>query len=1774
MSAAVHPSQLPETKSFRVRADEVVRRCKLPNGAERIEIYGLDGLLHRREEPDGSQIAFRYDVEGEVREIEHSSGERVSYEGTSKRNILRSETERCETTIEFDAGGFPSRLIQRVDEFEWTIEYRRDEIGRVTACRYPQAHNWLEASATSEGKTDFYAGPQFYLRLGATQGEQTTEFCDGTRTITSLSGTQSESLTCRDAKGEDRVSMNFEVVEGRLAKAGQHAFEYDEKGRLARCAYPGANLHYKYDDAGRLATVQFNDQINELGYAEHPAAVSINNEALIYDLLGRRTARGDTKYSYNFFGQLTGVTLANGVSVHYLYDGFGRLVARECEGECVYYIVDFEGHRFAEADAGGRVRRSYLWHGLDCIAEIEGVLGEPLSRSFHRGFAGRLLGIGSSGGEITLVRAGDPYGIDQIRSDGAPSFGSLFSDPVSGLYHAASRWFDPETAQFLTPDGWFGTDAWNHLPPEMRSVFDGLPGGTNIVESSETAYAWCHYDPINFSDPNGHSAVGTGFGLAFSVISFFLWQMHATSLSLRLAAVNFIVMIIPSLIDLIVSKAGKDEPLSKVNIFNSIPHPLASSRLMVPWAIPLNAFFVGERAFTLGSVIWIRRSSVELLEEAAQRDLLVCANANTYLSANSVASDVFAVPRFATPPPTINGDGTMDPTAQLVTGANIDPSLAPGTLPSIFLPGDAIGIRKRSDGKTEFVKVAGTNVVAAPDIQLDITLPADFQNQPVEFFRLDPGFVKITKDPGTTVARTITFIRNTSIHYGAQLPDVFPTSNLTAEEYLYMPERKRTFFTGNNDFPLIEFSDAAINDYNMNDFLRILSGSSYFGRKLERKRGKNAILDVALPTPLDPNVEVAVMAATAAPVLNNQASTGDLITVGTDRTLRKHDGLTVAVGAGVVEDRRIVLQTFLRCLITSLPAGLQGIPLKVDVLNVSAKTGNGSVTAADTVTVGRDEAKQFSPQKPVRIASATGVEFLTTILKVTASSETIQLSENLPPADFPNATVITIVLLTPVKTLDAEPTAAPGGSVDVKSDDLIQPVNTDLLLIRPATGAASPVTRRVNGDPVVVARVDSSPTNNANLTVQIFSADAARTNKGVAKKVVLRLTPSAGGVHPYALNDEIYCASGTEEYIGKNIAPAGTAALILEDPIITPGFNSGSFRVELVAKTNRTTTPPDAHLEASLIAIPSDPDEDPVSRRRAVELHEMRHVWQYAVLGPFFLSQPLPLLFKLGFSKVAKEHHYWLRFASVAGLEKLVSLVAWGGSELLGLFSDRVRVGETAITGTVSNAERTRITFDAQVSSDDVSDFPQGATIEVHAGDNTLTTFIERARPDDRSIDLALKLDEEFAQGTAVRISISPFEKIDSKFEGIFNLTKVWEKILPNSWSHILNKFMSSENWFPFLGLYFMAEFRAGFSQDRIYLEQDAAFQSGDLYTPFGVAYPNEIFVGEFSRVLAFLFTRFSNEPASGLSDRGRNITRAVTIRPQPSVANPRIFGTASAGGTLVRFRKEFMIPMNEKVENAIGGMFIAGAPGNYDILAFDGSTDFSLDNMVDPAIWLPPFIPFFPTDFNELRTIKVKPLTVDKNFTTASPLFETETVAFTITGAKQVSYSIRYRDTPPALPGVIDPVNPTTFTAPTGVAAPNVTHELEIVSTYDANHDIFKARGKLHEQIVLPAANLINGCQNLDIVIAPITVDAVGPVRVGTTTEFHASISPARIDRISADIPEALVQADLQTLGERPARLSFRAPSNVNAAQDVRFRLTFGTTVQRQIEIAIRVEP
>lgn len=1757
------------------RPDRVLKHLQLANGAERVEQYDLLGRLQQVDEPDGSSLRYGYGTTGDLDWVRHSGGERVDYRRDD--NVLRAITARVETDIVFDDGGFPIRLTYRIDGNEWRIDYQRNTQGSVTAIRYPHSTDWLQVGSSLQ------CGEQRYVIFDAphivfSNGARTSEYWSRDANTASAAASQPQSpsqlqspsqrrlarIVHSDARTHAQVDQSYDYdAQGRVARAGAQRFTYDESNRLSDCD----DRTYQFDERGRL--MHSGDMMFE--YGDAPCALRAGNTIFAYDALGRRSARqqGDAvqRYEYNLFGQLARVQLADGSSIQYLYDGFGRLVGREDAHGAVFYLVDFEGRRLADGNASGAVTRSYLWFGATCIGAIDGACGAPLAQSFHRVHGGTLAAIGDAHGNLHRVDHADPYGADSPISDTVPGYACLFGDAATGLLHASTRWLDPTIGQFISADSWFGTHALDRLPRGARPILDALPGGTGRLLDAQTAYDWCARDPVNYCDPNGHNFMG----LVWSTISAFLWSMQVTSVAFQMELISLVIFILSTFPGFM--WAWNTDGWKRIAPWNALPPLLGSTRLMVPFAFPLNSIWnAGGQVFTMGNVIWVNGDQMSTLENTSQRDLIECSNAASYrASTQEVAADAFRVRS-----PHAVATATADASGGSLTGVTITtPSPAPGSIGDVFSTGDWIGIRLQ--GATDPAELREISGMAGGAISFADNLPATYFSQAVDIARLDAAVVRLQKED-INAARTLKFIRGNALHIIDQLPEKVPSSGLSVAEYMPAGVRAQTTATATREAELVRLADKGDQPlYAANEFLRIRAGADFSARLVSRLRGtRDLILNAPLPS--DPTgvkyaqVEVAKMAAAGAAVVN-QSAAGDRVNVGPNNAgsgadMRKGDGLAIdnTGGAPVTTERRIVRQLFLNCAIAALPAALQNVALGVDLMIAdTSKQAKGKNSSATDIDTAKDEAGRFSADQPVRVRKNPNTDFFTTIATVDAANNKLTLGDALPAGDFPNGTDVTVHLLTATKRLPSEPTAS-GTDISLSVDTPASPVQGDVIRVRDASAVQGGAIRQIAAPPNVLAQVDSAmPASHvANLSVQRFAA-VANTVKGnaAAPLVQLRFT-IAGAANPFVQNDELLLSSTApdEEGYGKVIAAPVGQVIELEHPIEF-ALATTAISVQRILPTGATTL--DAKLAESLILIPSDPDEEPITRRRAVESHEMRHVWQYSVLGPFFFSFPLPWLINLGFSAFGSEAtgnsaNKVMRHIGLGGLDSIFSLIAWGIGAAAGVTSkaadDDGEIVDTALK---------TIQFPADADPKKIETFTEGSPCEAGKGDYKTFNVIDTLDLAQKRITLRFALEsDKFAVNDKVNISVSPFEKIRATVNKWFslNLEQLWSEHIPVSWGRVLSKFLNRDSWFPLLGLYPIGFAMAGGDQRRMHFEQDASYHSGDLYNNFATSSPADIYVGQFSRVTGFLMGRGAGDTATGLSDA--DVLEFMTVE-TPSITGVQpeamVFGGVAASRRgRVRFRESYYMRMSDKVENAVGAFFAASQPGIY-ILHVPG--ELPAGDLVTTV--------GFSADFQKLRTITVKSIGVAPAGTAADPLYETETLTFKISGDAKAKYDLQYNGAPPAVALTFDAGDSTRVTVPVGAVG---NHTLDIKATYKRTDEVFKGGGQL-QPIALSDAQLSNVCQPLPVTVAALVAPTIGATQAGTRQTFSMPIAPASIAVTSALPAGAAINASVINGSGRPAQLTFVAPDAVTAATDVTFDMVFGRGANtKTVSVTVPITP
>ncbi len=354
---------------------------------------------------------------------------------------------------------------------------------------------------------------------------------------------------------------------------------------------------------------------------------------------------------------------------------------------------------------------------------------------------------------------------------------------------------------------------------------------------------WCRYAPLDLTDPSGHNWLG----LIFSTISSLLWGMQATSASLQMYLIDFIL----DLGQVIVFREVWDTDGYWARSVYNLAAPTASYRLMVPWAFWLNGVMRGSRAFTVGNVIWYSGAELRQLEDRSDRDRIVADAVATFFTAtDAVAVDVLR-PRN----PNLLLTGTASAAAVTdITGVAVS-NPAGAAIGDVLTNGDAVAVRVvgATTDELQMVTTVGGTVQVTPG------LPAAFGGQAVEIRRCDAGLVKLSKGDDS-LARTIAIVRGSSAHVARQVPDdFFDSGDVDVEEFLPAAVRNVTNGTIAAEQLVVDFAAGdALDPYVDGDVVRILSAGTYYARLVTGTRPPaSLVLDVALPAGVHTGMEVA-----------------------------------------------------------------------------------------------------------------------------------------------------------------------------------------------------------------------------------------------------------------------------------------------------------------------------------------------------------------------------------------------------------------------------------------------------------------------------------------------------------------------------------------------------------------------------------------------------------------------------------------------------------------------------------------------------------------------------------------------------------------------------------------------------------------------------------------------------------------------------------------------------------------------------------------------------
>lgn len=276
---------------------------------------------------------------------------------------------------------------------------------------------------------------------------------------------------------------------------GYFYFGYDDHGQLESATLGSDSAEYRYDQVGNLI---YSGELDSGEFYFSPRSNTYENgnpyhhDEYTYDSAGRLVEDEDYTYSYYDEGRLKAIfDRATGNPIeHYLYDADGNRVRTLSENKVVYAYHDSSETLVAnetyDAEGSFLQHTDFLFHNGSTVAKVTydssetpkmeyrftDYLGSPAVRWSRDGVSQQQY---EAFGKQMITG-------DQNFHDGSYGF-TGHADDKSGLTFMRARYYDNNTARFLTPD-------------PLRSFNKGRPKSFNL-------YQYVYNSPMSIVDPTG-----------------------------------------------------------------------------------------------------------------------------------------------------------------------------------------------------------------------------------------------------------------------------------------------------------------------------------------------------------------------------------------------------------------------------------------------------------------------------------------------------------------------------------------------------------------------------------------------------------------------------------------------------------------------------------------------------------------------------------------------------------------------------------------------------------------------------------------------------------------------------------------------------------------------------------------------------------------------------------------------------------------------------------------------------------------------------------------------------------------------------------------------------------------------------------------------------------------------------------------------------------------------------------------------------------------------
>jgi RHS repeat-associated protein len=543
----------------------------LPMNQTSSNIYNQYGQLDHSFDFKGNETKYAYDSQGRVQTISYYPATNLSaaddvvtytYAPLGQLSTINDSSTGRTDTYSYDAsgdmiedqsvqGGLTQTVYHTYDQATGLLvrTWTADGASNETFTYDTQGRLGTVTSGTQV--TTYAYDPNGNLHSTTTVNGSTTTVATNTyddlNRLTDLTNTVNGTIISEYSYTLDHAGNRIQAVETVDGAMQTVNYTYDADNRLTEEKYTVGGsvtlkIDYSYDlDANRTIETQSGNAAtaagtttssynanNELVTVEAPngsctfsyydANGSLISTATATSLTGTQTTTAT--YTFNDRNQLVADSV-NGNTDSYAYDSNGDRISATTNGTTTDYEFDTASPTgydqvLAETSTTGAVQVKYVW-GMQIVSETNGSTTSLYELDGH-GSVRQLVNAGSHA--VTDMYYYDAFG-NLLASSGSTSnvyrFAGMRLDGWSGAYDDAARYYTPQTGEFISRDGDYGSK-------------------NDPISFEEYLYAGA--DPSNLVDPSGDFPIPPGIqrwiqknlakGIALDVIIRALIGIRAT----------------------------------------------------------------------------------------------------------------------------------------------------------------------------------------------------------------------------------------------------------------------------------------------------------------------------------------------------------------------------------------------------------------------------------------------------------------------------------------------------------------------------------------------------------------------------------------------------------------------------------------------------------------------------------------------------------------------------------------------------------------------------------------------------------------------------------------------------------------------------------------------------------------------------------------------------------------------------------------------------------------------------------------------------------------------------------------------------------------------------------------------------------------------------------------------------------------------------------------------------------------------------------------------